>query len=87
MVQLEPSVVCLLRWFFCLLGHGSFHFFFLLPLFWVLLFIYDWQGFIILDVLFVHAKECSVAGNYFNISLLGKRLYGCGRMEKYGLVS
>jgi len=40
-----PFVVCLLRWFFYLFGHGSFHFVLCIPLFWVLWFIYDWQGF------------------------------------------
>ncbi len=41
-----PFVVCPLRWFFRLLGHESFHFVPCIPpFFWVLWFIYDWQGF------------------------------------------
>jgi hypothetical protein len=43
-----PFVVHLLWWFCCLLGFGSFHFVPCFPpFFWVLWFIYDWQGFII----------------------------------------
>jgi hypothetical protein len=30
-----PFVVCLLWWFFCLLGHGSFHFVLCIPFFLV----------------------------------------------------
>jgi hypothetical protein len=44
-------VVRLLRWFFCLLGHGSFHFVLCFPPFLGALIIYDWQGFIIFDLL------------------------------------
>jgi hypothetical protein len=39
-------VVCPLRRFICLLGCGSFHFVLCFLLFWVLLLIYGWQGFI-----------------------------------------
>ncbi len=45
-----PFMVHLLRVFFCLLGHGSFHFVLCFPFFFffVLWFIYDLQGFIII---------------------------------------
>ncbi len=60
-----PLVVRPLRWFFCLLGHESFHFVPCIPpfFFWVLWFIYDWQGFIIIS--FGYAKDgmMNVRGN------------------------
>jgi hypothetical protein len=41
--------------FFCLLGHGSFHFVPCIPrFFWVLWFIFDWQGFIIPNAHFAY---------------------------------
>jgi hypothetical protein len=42
-----PFVVHLLRWFFCLFGHGSFHFVPCMPPFLGALVFYDWQSFII----------------------------------------
>ncbi len=41
-----PLVVHPLRWFFCLLGQGPSILFLVFPLFWVLWFISDSQGFI-----------------------------------------
>jgi hypothetical protein len=42
-----PFVVHLLRWFFCFLGRGSFHFVPCITPFLGALVFYDWQGFII----------------------------------------
>jgi len=42
-----PLWFALLGGSFDLLGCGSFHFVPCIPLFWVLWFIYDWQGFMI----------------------------------------
>jgi hypothetical protein len=45
-----PLVVLSFRWFFCLLGCGSFHFVLWIPQFLGALVYYDWQGFIMVMV-------------------------------------
>ncbi len=69
--QLEPSVVRLLRWFFCLLGHGSFHFVLFTPPFLGAL-IYLWlAGF--------HHSGCS-------LSACKKSMFGCRQLFQQKLV-
>ncbi len=49
-------LVCPLRWLFCFLGHGYFHFVPCIPLFWMLWFIYDWHHLMLHSKLYRHNK-------------------------------